>query len=150
VDFPAAEPKWLAGPAFSTEAVSIGRSISGLPDSTFALVGEAFSWPPQQSMARFPGAAQRTIDCEDGQRTIEPKGKGGDFTHLKPGMPKLGGVAATKEISRSILSGADGVVPLPKRFKNAFRKWSLRNHPVCAPQGGFAKFLERTATPPDS
>jgi hypothetical protein len=42
------------------------------------------------------------------------------FERVSP--PESGGVAATKEISRRIISGADGVVPLPKRFKNAFSK----------------------------
>jgi len=33
------------------------------------------------------------------------------------------------------LGGADGVVPKPKRFKNAFRNVPVRNHPVCAIKG---------------
>ena len=36
--------------------------------------------------------------------------------------PKLGGVAATKEISRSLLSGADGVVPEPQRLRLLLHK----------------------------
>jgi hypothetical protein len=36
--------------------------------------------------------------------------------------PKLGGVAARKKISSSFR--ADGVVPKPKNFKNAFRNVS--------------------------
>jgi len=47
--------------------------------------------------------------------------------------PESGEVAATKEISRSIASGADGVVPLPKRLKNVFREMVAYEPPrLCA------------------
>ena len=38
---------------------------------------------PEQSMARFPSAAKRTVDGEDGQRTIRADGKGWRFHPLK-------------------------------------------------------------------
>ena len=42
-----------------------------------------------------------------------------DKAQARVSPPELGGVAATKEILRSILSGADGVVPKLKRYRNA-------------------------------
>ncbi len=67
--------------------------------------------------------------------------------------PESGGVAATSRKFRAIAlhngsrRGGDPVRNvsecIPKNFRGG-------DHPVCAPLGGFAKFLERTATPPDS
>jgi hypothetical protein len=79
VDFPAAKPNWLARPTFSKEKAGLVRGISGLPDDLFALIGEAFSWPRSSQWRAFLARRSGTIDCEDGQRTIEPKGKGHNF-----------------------------------------------------------------------
>jgi hypothetical protein len=64
--------------------------------------------------------------------------------------PKLGGVAATKgKYCEASLAGADGVVPFPKRPKNAFLEITALETTPSAPLRMLREISLVAATPPN-